>query len=199
MNDISLHLLIKNEEALLLGLLGLMRPWVNEIVVIDTGSTDRSVEIARSFTSLVVERELNHDFAAARNAGLEVATCPWILQIDADEVPTQELLNWIVVFTRLAVGHEVGAVEILRENFIDGKPIGAQTYEWHKRLFPREMRFRGRIHEQLMVGDRRVFRSPDCCKYVILHHKTQARQERQNALYEQWEEHRASCRHISGS
>jgi len=198
-NDISLHLLVKNEEALLPGLLNMMRPWVNEIVVIDTGSTDHSVKIARSFTSLVLECELNHDFAAARNAGLEIATCSWILQIDADEVPTQGLLKWIVMFTRLAVGHEVGAVEILRENLIDGKPIGARTYEWHKRLFPRQMRFRGQIHEQLIVGDRRVFRSPDCLTHMILHHKTQARQERQNALYEQWEEHRASCKHNSSS
>jgi len=58
---------------------------VDEIVMVDTGSTDESVAIAQSFGARVLYREWDGDFSAARNYGLDHMASRWILYIDADE------------------------------------------------------------------------------------------------------------------
>ena len=83
---ISLCMIVKNEQQSLLRCLRSAEPWVDEIIVLDTGSTDRTVEIARSFGARVEHFPWCDDFAAARNAVKEYATCDWILSLDADEV-----------------------------------------------------------------------------------------------------------------
>src|SRR5690606_19356114 len=59
--------------------------WADEVVVYDTGSTDRTLEIAREHADTVVEGYWDDDFAGARNRALDHATGDWILVIDADE------------------------------------------------------------------------------------------------------------------
>ncbi|WP_454085647.1 glycosyltransferase family 2 protein [Georgenia sp. Marseille-Q6866] len=81
---ISAVLIVKDEENYLTRCLESVR-WADEIVVYDTGSTDRTVEIARQFTDLVVEGYWDDDFGAARNRALEHATSVWVLSVDADE------------------------------------------------------------------------------------------------------------------
>ncbi|MCM3661973.1 glycosyltransferase family 2 protein [Georgenia satyanarayanai] len=81
---ISAVLIVKDEEDYLARCLESVR-WVDEIVVYDTGSSDRTVEIARQFTDTVIEGYWNDDFGDARNRALEHATGEWILQVDADE------------------------------------------------------------------------------------------------------------------
>ena len=62
-----------------------IRPVCDEIVVVDTGSTDDTVAVAESFGAVVAHRPWDDDFAAARNRALDLATGEWILYIDADE------------------------------------------------------------------------------------------------------------------
>ena len=62
-----------------------MRSLANQIVVVDTGSTDRTVEIAKEFGAEVHSFTWSDDFSAARNAALEHATGDWVLALDADE------------------------------------------------------------------------------------------------------------------
>lgn len=83
--SISLVLIVKNEEANLGRCLASFQDIVQEIVVVDTGSTDRTVEVAKSFQARVESFPWTGDFAAARNASLQYATCDWILRTDADE------------------------------------------------------------------------------------------------------------------
>ena len=83
--DISLVLIVKNEEKDLGRCLESFKDIVKEIVVVDTGSTDRTVEIAKSYGARVEYFEWCDDFAAARNESLKYATCEWILRTDADE------------------------------------------------------------------------------------------------------------------
>ncbi|MGN8245027.1 glycosyltransferase family 2 protein [Cellulomonas soli] len=82
---VSAVLIVKDEEAVLAACLESVA-WVDEIVVYDTGSTDRTREIAREHTDIVVEGYWDDDFAAARNRALAHATSDWVLSIDADEV-----------------------------------------------------------------------------------------------------------------
>jgi GT2 family glycosyltransferase len=78
-------LIVKDEEQMLPACLESVRDAVDEIVVYDTGSSDRTVEIARQAGAIVVEGEWQDSFAVARNAALLHATGEWVLSIDADE------------------------------------------------------------------------------------------------------------------
>jgi len=71
-------------------------------------------------------------------------------------------------------------------NTIDGEPIGDRTYEYHVRFFRRMYRFEGRIHEIINAANSHVKQAPRMA--LIEHFKSAARQERQNAFYEEWKE-----------
>ncbi|MFD2880591.1 glycosyltransferase family 2 protein [Paenibacillus rhizoplanae] len=75
----------KNEADNLARCLRSVRGAVDEIIIVDTGSTDATCSIARSFGARIIDYPWNGDFAAARNAGLALAQGTWILVLDADE------------------------------------------------------------------------------------------------------------------
>lgn len=85
MPTISACLIVRDEERFLEGCLQSIAGQVSETVVVDTGSADRTVEIAKDFGAHVLTQPWRQDFAAARNVGLAAATGAWILYIDADE------------------------------------------------------------------------------------------------------------------
>jgi len=82
---ISLCMIVKNEERFLAGCLRSAAAHVDEICVVDTGSTDRTLEIAAAFGARIEQRPWRDDFAWARNEVLAMATKRWILVLDADE------------------------------------------------------------------------------------------------------------------
>ncbi|HRV42173.1 MAG TPA: glycosyltransferase [Syntrophales bacterium] len=83
--EISLCMIVRDEEACLGRCLESVRPWVDEIVVVDTGSTDRTVEIAQGFGARVYHHPWENDFSKHRNQSLSYARGRWIFQLDADE------------------------------------------------------------------------------------------------------------------
>ncbi len=86
---LSVAIITRNEEANLGRTLGSVA-WADEIVVVDSGSHDRTEEIARSFRSRFFLEEWK-GFAAQKNSALEKCSCDWILSLDADEVLSDEL------------------------------------------------------------------------------------------------------------
>ena len=70
--------------------LGAIAPVVDEIIVVDTGSRDATIEIARSFGARVIEHEWTDSFADARNISFDAATGDWVMYLDADEVLVSE-------------------------------------------------------------------------------------------------------------
>jgi tetratricopeptide (TPR) repeat protein len=84
-SGISLCMIVKDEERFLADALRSVAGAVDEVCVVDTGSTDRSREIARAHGARVLDVPWQDDFAAARNAALKMATRPWIFVLDADE------------------------------------------------------------------------------------------------------------------
>jgi len=82
---ISLCMIVKDEEEMLDGALASVRDTVDEIIVVDTGSTDGTVDIARAHGARVYHHAWDNDFAKARNQSLSYATGDWILILDADE------------------------------------------------------------------------------------------------------------------
>ena len=83
---VSLCMIVKDEEANLARCLASVKPIVDEMIVVDTGSTDRTRDIAEFFGARVYEFEWNGDFAEARNFSLLKAKGDWILIMDADEI-----------------------------------------------------------------------------------------------------------------
>lgn len=83
---LSLCMIVKNEARHLSRCLSSVQGLVSEIIIADTGSTDESMDIARSFGARVIRVPWEQDFAKARNLSLRQASCPWILVLDADEV-----------------------------------------------------------------------------------------------------------------
>lgn len=90
--DLSLCIIVKNEEASLLKTLSSVKDIVDEMVVLDTGSTDRTVEIAQALGARVYHFKWCDDFSAARNEALKYAQGKWVLVLDADEVLTPEIV-----------------------------------------------------------------------------------------------------------
>jgi glycosyltransferase involved in cell wall biosynthesis len=82
---ITLCIIVKNEEKFLPDCLKSVEGVVDEIILVDTGSTDSTIEIAKQFGAKVIQHQWNNDFAEARNISLKQATGEWILILDADE------------------------------------------------------------------------------------------------------------------
>jgi glycosyltransferase involved in cell wall biosynthesis len=82
---ISCCMIVKNEEAFLEQCLESVKDYVDEIIIVDTGSTDGTVEIANCYTDKVYFHPWEGSFSKARNQALAYATCDWIFQIDGDE------------------------------------------------------------------------------------------------------------------
>ena len=86
MATISLCMIVKNEEAVLDRCLSSVSDLVDEIIVVDTGSTDSSREIAARFTEKVFDFPWRDDFAAARNESFSHASMDYCMWLDADDV-----------------------------------------------------------------------------------------------------------------
>jgi glycosyltransferase involved in cell wall biosynthesis len=186
---LGLHMIVQDEEQLLRPLLLHVARWMDEIIILDTGSMDATLRIAREFTDKVFMYPLDMNFSKARNRALEKATTTWVFQVDADEWPTIELLRWIKQGVVRGLFAFYDGIRVMRENLVAGQKIGENSYEWHTRVFRRGYRFVGRIHESINVPPERLRCAPE--EFFLLHHKSQSRQEMQNARYEQWEEQRA--------
>ena len=92
---VSLCMIVKNEETSLPKCLGSVKDFVDEIVVLDTGSTDKTTQIAQQFGAKVHYFPWNNNFSSARNEALKYVTGDWILVLDADESLTSEIIPLI--------------------------------------------------------------------------------------------------------
>ncbi len=144
---VSLCMMVRNEESCLERCLRSALPAVDEIVVVDTGSTDRTVEIASSFGAKVIEFPWNGSFSEPRNAGLKECTGDWILVLDADE----ELAPGSAEKIREAVQDPtVAAYHLTFRNLNDGKERtrGVRITRLFRNL--PGISFSNRIHEQVI-------------------------------------------------
>lgn len=82
--SISLCMIVKNEEAVLADCLDSAQNYVDQIVIVDTGSKDKTLSIAKRYTEEIYQYTWNNDFASARNESIKYATSEWILVLDAD-------------------------------------------------------------------------------------------------------------------
>ncbi len=156
--SVSLTMIVRDEQGNLPRCLGSVAGLFDEIVVVDTGSTDRTAEIAREFGARVFDFVWVNDFAAARNAALARATGDYAFWLDADDVldPPQRI-KLQALLDRLRAGDE--AAYVVRCSCDPGpNGDGGQTVVDHIRLFPvREgVRWTYAVHEQILPALRRA-------------------------------------------
>lgn len=141
----TLCMIARNEERFLADCILSARAAVDEIVVVDTGSTDRTVEIAESLGAVVLHEPWNDDFASPRNKGLEAATGDWVLVLDADE----RLVDGAAENIReLVQDAGVCGYHMIMRNIYDGEQTQGVRMVRLFRNLP-EVRWQNRIHEQV--------------------------------------------------
>jgi glycosyltransferase involved in cell wall biosynthesis len=145
---LSLCMIVKDEEAMLGRCLEAVRDAVDEIVVVDTGSSDATVQIAESFGARVLHHAWDGDFSAARNVSFDAATGDWVMYLDADEVLVAEDVKRLRALTGRTWREAFYLVETNHTGDLeDGTAITHDAL----RVFRNrpEYRFDGRIHEQI--------------------------------------------------
>jgi tetratricopeptide (TPR) repeat protein len=145
---LSACLIVRNESLVLERCLASLVGVADEIVVVDTGSTDATPEIAAGFGARICRHAWRDDFAAARNAGLEVASGDWILAIDADEYLAPGAGRQV----RAAIDHtDADGILITQRNLLAPDDLIQFAESRIVRLFRRrdDVRFAGIIHEEV--------------------------------------------------
>jgi glycosyltransferase involved in cell wall biosynthesis len=141
---VSLCMIVKNEAERLANCLKSVKGFADEIIVVDTGSSDRTVSIAKKFGAKIFKFDWCDDFAAARNYALEQAQGKWILVLDADEI----LEPSIIPVLQNAINNPEYLVINLNRSEIGS---GRSPYSLIARLFSRqpEIYFTGFYHESI--------------------------------------------------
>lgn len=141
---ISLCMIVRNEEQHLDRCLTSVKAVVDEICIVDTGSTDGTVRIAENHGAKLTSRPWDDDFSAARNASLEMASGDWVLHLDADEELSEKAINMIPALVQRP---GTGAYILPVDSYV---PSGISR-AYCLRLFQRDPRaqYRGRIHEDI--------------------------------------------------
>jgi glycosyltransferase involved in cell wall biosynthesis len=165
MPSLSVCMIVKNEEKNLPTALRSVEGFADEVVVVDTGSEDRTVEVARSHDAKVFHFPWCDDFAAARNESLKHATKDYILWLDGDDEIDADNRRLIKEHLRKNRGKAV----FLNVTSVEQNRAKAVR---QLRMFPNRkgIRFQGRIHEQVFDSVKARGVQPSVCGAAILHH-----------------------------
>ncbi len=163
---LSICMIVKNEAMRLERCLKSVCDVAEEIVVVDTGSTDGTVEIARRVGAVIVESPWRNDFSFARNVSIEHATGKWIVWLDADDVVPPASLPLLQDLKQRPADCVYSF--IVRNE----RPGNTGTEFTQARMFPNrsELRFERRIHEQIMPSALRIGLQLCPSGVVVEHH-----------------------------
>lgn len=178
---ISACVITKNEEKNIARCLNNIRDLVDEIIVVDSFSTDKTVEIARRYTDKVYQRQLA-SFSEQRNYASSLASNRWVLHIDADEVWDDDLRREI---ERLFVSGEYkkyAAFCFAKKTFDEKGEFVFELYSYpgfHYRLYDRDRCFwKRKVHETLEIDGRKKF-----IPFHFLHYPDFSKIERKETQY----------------
>lgn len=166
---IALVMIVKDEEKQLPRCLASVARIVDELVIVDTGSSDGTVEIARGEGARVIHKPWTGDFSAARNTGIAAANREWILVLDADEEldpHARRRMRQVLRQTR------ADALQVTVRNLAPPQEPIAFTDLRSTRLFRRRANYRyeGAIHEQVTPSILRAGGRVDAADLIVLHH-----------------------------
>ena len=189
MPTLSLCMIVRNEAARIERVLSCARPFCDELIVVDTGSTDNTAALAEAMGAKVFHFPWVNDFAAARNFSFDQATGDWILWLDADD--------WLDDAT-IEIGHR------LKNEFLATCPTdvvfcpydyaqdehGKNTLMQRRERFIRRaagLRWVGRIHECVACDGGKATHAPE---FIVRHHNPpqhiEAKKGRNLAIFESY-------------
>lgn len=144
---ISLCMIVKDEEEMLPGCLAAVSGHVDEMIVVDTGSSDRTRQIARDHGATLIEYPWTGSFSEARNVSLDAASSEWVIYLDADEHVVDDDARHLHAIARK---RWLEGVHLVETNFTGLEDMGGQTTHLALRMFRNrpEYRFEGIVHEQ---------------------------------------------------
>ena len=152
MSNVTVVILTKNEEKNIEGAIENAKLVSEKVLIVDSGSTDNTVELARENGAKVVFREWDDDFSAQRNYALENIDTRWVVYLDADEQLNEQLISEI---KRVIATDSDARDRFIRRNSAFGKDFryGVLGPDSVIRLFPKDkVRWRDKVHER-PVGD----------------------------------------------
>lgn len=169
MTTVSVCMIVKNEHRRLKSCLECLKPIADEIIIVDTGSTDDTKDIARLFTDKIYDFKWIDDFAAARNYAFSLCSCDYIYSADADETIDEANLEQ---FKRLKEAL-LPEIEIVQMHYVNPPDINMaynDLDELRPKLFKRLRTFRwiDPIHETVQTAplvfdsDIRINHNPEC-------------------------------------
>lgn len=161
MKKISVVLAVYNEETNLKSCLESVKDLASEIVIVDGGSTDKTLDIAKDFAAKIIKTNNPPNFHINKNKAIDGAKEDWILQLDADEILTPQLVEEI----KKAVNLSMDGFWIPRKNFFLGRFLtkGGQYPDYTLRLYRKG---KGRlpakdVHEQAVVSGKVAYLKND--------------------------------------
>ena len=184
---VSVCMIVKNEEKNLPRSLMCFRHLAQEIIVVDTGSTDRTREVALAFGARVFEQTWENDFSKARNYSLDQAQADWILVMDADEVIAPQDFGEIRKIVEKKKNHNTAWSMASRNYLVSSNAFGWTANDgsypreeggsgwicsYKIRLFPNDtrIRFENRVHELVETSIRKLNMSASLCPVPVHHY-----------------------------
>lgn len=167
--SLSLCMIVKNEEKNLPRALASVKNVVDEIIIVDTGSTDRTVEIAQSMGAKVYFFEWCDDFSAARNESLRYATKDWILIMDADDEMNEEDLKKLKLLLRVT---DYTAFELMVKSYLS-RAENQEEICYLTRVFRNQptIRFQNKIHETVNPAILKTGGKIGRLKQIVIFHR----------------------------
>ena len=156
---LSLCMIVRNEAETLERCLLPAREFVDEIVIVDTGSTDGTQDIARKYADVYKETVWPNSFAIARNISMDLASGTHILILDGDEyIPDPD--HWRAIREGIE-RRDVVALQLFVRNLLPENQIVAADSLWQERILRnhRMLRYEGRVHNQITPSIRRFIRT----------------------------------------
>ena len=153
MITISLCMIVKNEEESLGRCLESLKGIVDEMIVVDTGSEDRTVEIAKEYGAKVYDFKWTGDFSEARNYSFSLATCDYIYSADADEELDEDNRQRFIQLKKDIEELDIDIVQMYYCNQLSFRTVYNYDRELRPKLFKRVRSFKWEdpIHEQVAI------------------------------------------------
>lgn len=165
MVTVSLCMIVKNEERVLGRCLKAAGEFADEIIIVDTGSTDKTKEIAEQFTKKVYDFAWKDDFAAARNEAFSKATMDYCMWLDADDVVTEENQKMLCRLKETLDGNtDMVMMKYATSEDREGKPLFSY---YRERLVKngRGFLWKGRVHEAIVPEGNVIYSD------IVIHHR----------------------------
>ncbi|MBR4695235.1 MAG: glycosyltransferase family 2 protein [Selenomonadaceae bacterium] len=169
---ISACVITKNEEKNIQQWLDCVKEFSDEIIVVDTGSEDRTVELAKAGGAAVYHFDWCNDFSAAKNYALDQATGDWIVFLDADEYFGDSIKAKFRATLELIHGNQtILGIDSLLYNIDADHNNEIKSTANQKRIFRnmKQLRYQGRIHEYLAYSGKKAMGFAYSEKFAIYH------------------------------